>query len=46
MLVDIRRGQEDKWTNLERVWDLVQKKDAFIDYITENTNASLVESDG
>jgi hypothetical protein len=46
VLVEIRQGHEEKWTNLDRVWDLVQKKEAFIDYITENTNACLVESDG
>lgn len=46
VLVDVSGGKQTRWTNLERVWDLVQNKDAFIDYITENTNTYLAESDG
>jgi hypothetical protein len=46
VLVDIDQGNERKWTKLERVWDLVQNKEEFVDYITENTNTYLAEHDG
>ena len=46
VVVDIDRGNENKWTKLERVWQLVRDKEAFVDYITENTNAYLAAHDG
>lgn len=46
VLVDIDRGNQIKWTKLERVWQLVRNKEAFFDYITENTNAYLAAHDG
>lgn len=46
VLVDMSGGEQKRWTNLERVWDLVRDKDGFIDYITENTNTYMAESDG
>jgi hypothetical protein len=46
VLVDVDRGSESKWAKLDRVWELVQNKEEFVDYITENTNAYLTEHDG
>ncbi|MEJ2720780.1 MAG: nitrophenyl compound nitroreductase subunit ArsF family protein [bacterium] len=46
VLVDVEQGHEEKWTKLDRVWDLVGDKDAFIDYITKNTGEYLAGRDG
>jgi hypothetical protein len=46
VLVDVDRGNELKWAKLDRVWELVQNKEEFVDYITQNTNAYLTEHDG
>lgn len=46
VLVDVDLGNELKWAKLDRVWELVQNKEEFVDYITENTNAYLTEHDG
>lgn len=46
VLVDIDRGNQRKWTKLERVWQLVGDKEAFFDYITKNTNTYLAAHDG
>jgi hypothetical protein len=46
VLVDVVEGREAKWTKLERVWDLTGDKEAFVDYITTNTDAYLAGRDG
>jgi hypothetical protein len=46
VLVDVDRGNQRRWTKLERVWQLVRDKEAFFEYITENTNAYLAAHDG
>ena len=46
VLVDVRRGQRGKWTNLDKIWGLTRNKDAFINYITENTNKFLAGNNG
>jgi len=46
VLVDIVEGRETRWTKLERVWDLTGDKDAFVEYIAENTEAYLAGRDG
>ena len=46
VLVDIDKGNDEKWTKLERVWQLVRNKEAFVNYITENTSVYLVKRDG
>ena len=46
VLVDVDRGNERKWTKLDLVWQLVRNKEAFVDYITENTNVYLAKHDG
>jgi hypothetical protein len=46
VLVDVDQGNEEKWTKLDRVWQLVQNKEAFVDYITENTNVYLAKNNG
>jgi hypothetical protein len=35
VLVEIRDGQQQRWKNLEQIWDMVGNKDAFISYIQE-----------
>lgn len=46
VLVDIERGREVTWTKLERVWQLVRDKEAFENYITENTDTFLARHNG
>jgi len=46
VLVDVDQGNEEKWTKLDRVWQLVQNKEAFVDYITDNTNVYLAKKNG
>ncbi len=46
VLVDVEQGREERWTKLERVWDLVGDKAAFVDYITKNTGEYLAGHDG
>jgi len=41
VLVDMEDGVEEKWDNLEKVWELVQNKPDFVDYIVTNTNTYL-----
>lgn len=35
VLVEIRDGQQQRWKNLEQIWNMVGNKDAFISYIQE-----------
>ncbi len=46
VLVDVNPGKKERWTKLERVWQLVRNKEAFVDYILENTNTYLADHDG
>lgn len=46
VLVDIEQGRELTWTKLERVWQLVRDKEAFENYITENTDNFLARHNG
>jgi hypothetical protein len=46
VLVDMVHGEEKRWTKLERVWQLVRDKEAFVNYISENTQAYLAGRDG
>jgi hypothetical protein len=46
VLVDVEDGVEKKWARLDRVWELVGDKKEFTDYIWENTNDFLTETDG
>ncbi|UCG50744.1 MAG: hypothetical protein JSW58_11105 [Candidatus Latescibacterota bacterium] len=46
VLVDMENGVQQKWDNLDQVWQLVRNKPAFVDYIVENTDAYLADEDG
>lgn len=41
VLVKIEDGVQKRWNNLERVWQLVRDKPAFVEYIIDNTNGYL-----
>ncbi|MBN1419697.1 MAG: hypothetical protein JXP34_13040 [Planctomycetes bacterium] len=41
VLVDVRDGKRTAWKNLERIWELVGDKEAFISYIQDETRAYL-----
>jgi hypothetical protein len=36
-----RRGQDQSWKNLEAVWDLVESKKEFVEYIRKQVSAAL-----
>jgi hypothetical protein len=46
VLVEVEDGVEKKWSRLDRVWELVLDKPAFVDYIWESTNDFLAETNG
>lgn len=46
VLVEWRRGQPKRWKNLERVWELVHDKDAFLAYVREEAAPFLGAWDG
>jgi hypothetical protein len=46
VLSALRNGREAKWTRLDRVWQLVRDRDAFVEYITDSTNAFLAGNHG
>lgn len=41
VLVELQDGKQIRWKNLEKVWQLVQDKDAFFNYIQEETGEFL-----
>lgn len=41
VLVDMEGESQIRWKNLERVWDLVGDREAFISYVQEETRAYL-----
>jgi len=41
VLVDMEDGHQTRWKNLERVWELVGDREAFISYVQEETRAYL-----
>ncbi len=41
VIVDFRDGRQTAWKNLERVWDLVGNKTAFLNYVQEETRLFL-----
>jgi hypothetical protein len=43
VLVRARDGQEADWKNLDRVWDLVYDKPAFVAYLREEIDALLAQ---
>ena len=46
VLVDKKHGVDQKWVRLDRVWELVLDKPAFVDYIWKSTNDFLAEANG
>jgi len=44
VLSDYRSGAEERWKNLNLVWEYVRDKEAFIDYIRSETEDYLGES--
>ena len=45
VLVRASNGQPADWRNLTRVWELVGDKDAFVEYIREQTKEMLAKSE-
>ena len=43
VLVDTRGGEEFRWKNLEKVWELLNDKDAFFEYIYDEVDSYLGE---
>ena len=41
VLVKVKDGREMEWRNLDKVWDLVWNKDAFVKYVQANVRAYL-----
>ncbi len=39
VIVKIIGGKQERWKNLERIWQLVHNEEAFIDYISEEVRA-------
>ncbi len=37
VLVEVVDGEETKWEQLNKVWELVDDKDAFVEYVQEST---------
>jgi len=46
VLVSVVDGVNKEWKRLDRVWQLVRDKPAFVDYILDNTNSFLVDANG
>jgi hypothetical protein len=41
ILVDEARGRKPRWKNLEKIWQLVGNKEAFLRYVQDETRAYL-----
>lgn len=46
VLVNVVDGVNKEWKRLDRVWELVRDKPAFVDYIWDNTNNFLADANG
>lgn len=46
VVADVKDGVPRRWVKLDRVWQLVGDKQAFIDYIWDHTNDFLAETHG
>ena len=46
VLVRVVDGVNMEWKRLDRVWELVRDKPAFVDYIWDNTNDFLADAHG
>lgn len=43
VLVEMRDGKQERWKNLEKIWELVVNKEAFINYVQEKLKSYLEE---
>lgn len=43
VIVDTRNGKQIRWKNLEKVWELLYSKDAFIKYIEDELRSYQAE---
>lgn len=41
VLARIENGKQTRWRSLDRVWDLVYDKDAFVEYVRDEVRADL-----
>jgi hypothetical protein len=46
VLVAMSDGNQQAWKNLDRVWELVDDKDAFIEYVRSETETMLADESG
>ncbi len=44
VLVEIKDGKQEKWKNLEQIWDLVGNKEAFINFIQKEIKLFMEKS--
>ncbi|HUT89442.1 MAG TPA: nitrophenyl compound nitroreductase subunit ArsF family protein [Thermoguttaceae bacterium] len=46
VVVEISDGSQQEWKNLDRVWELVDDKDAFVQYVQSETETMLQGTSG
>ena len=46
VLVERRGGSQTEWKNLDRVWELVDDKEAFVRYVQSETETMLLDTSG
>jgi hypothetical protein len=44
VLIELHEGEEIRWKNLEKIWDLVDDEPAYIDYIQKTFNEFMDEA--
>ena len=44
IIVDLLEGKQARWKNLDRIWELVSDKEAFINYVQQEVQAYLGEA--
>ena len=44
IIVDLLKGKQTRWKNLDRIWELVSDKEAFINYVQQEVQAYLGEA--
>jgi len=45
VLVDLHKGEQTRWVNLNRVWELLGNREGFIRYVRDGVHAYLRESE-
>lgn len=45
VLVDLHKGEQTRWVNLNRVWELLGNREGFIRYVQDTVRAYLRESE-